>query len=92
MAQLINRALSAVVAIVYLVVAYSHGGPVPLVQCLLYLLFPLACIWFSEEMGAFTGVMRGQFVGRESPGCMVAFLGWVLLLLPVFFPLMRFGR
>ena len=34
--------------------------------------------------------MKGHTIDSESPGCMVAFLGWVLLLLPMFIPLMRF--
>jgi hypothetical protein len=87
MAYIINRVLSAAVAIVYLIAAYVSGGPPLLAKCAMYLLLPMACIWFGEEMGAFTGVMRGQSIDAESPGCLVAFLGWVLLLLPVFIPL-----
>ena len=49
---------------------------------MIFLLLPMACIWFGEEMGALTGVMRGQYVGAESPGWLVALLGWVILLLP----------
>jgi len=92
MAKIINRAASAIVAIVYMILAYSRGGPPPAISCLLYLLLPMACIWFSEEMGEFTGVMGRHYIDAKSPGCLVAFLGWVLLLLPMFFPLMRFGQ
>jgi hypothetical protein len=92
MAQLINRGLSAAIADVYLIVAYSRGGGASIAQCLLYLILPLACIWFSEEMGAFKGFMSWQSIDQESPGCIVAFLGWVLLLLPAVFWLMRAGR
>ena len=92
MAQLINRGLSAAVAIVYLIAAYVGGGPPLLVKCAMYLFLPLACIWFGEEMGAFTGTMRGPSFYTESPGCLVAFLGWVLLLLPFAVPLVRFLR
>ncbi len=90
MAQVINRALSAAVAIAYLIAAYVGGGPPLLIKCAMCLLLPLACIWFSEEMGAFAGIARGQFIDKESPGCLVAFLGWVLLLLPVIVPFVRF--
>ncbi|MGD0897322.1 MAG: hypothetical protein ABR915_05760 [Thermoguttaceae bacterium] len=86
MACLVNRALSAAVAVVYLVLAYWIGGPALVVRWAIYLLLPMACIWFSEEMGSFTGVMYGRSVDSESPGCLVAFFGWVLLLSPIWGP------
>lgn len=52
----------------------------------IYVTLPLACIWFSEEMGRRT---RGTFglarprVTQPTPGIMVAVAGWLLLLLPV---------
>lgn len=80
---MISRGLSALVALTYLVAALIGGGPVGFVSCALYLLLPLACIWFPDEMGDFTGVIRGHMVTSESPGCLVAAGGWLLLLLPV---------
>jgi hypothetical protein len=82
-ATLISRALAAIVAIGYFVAAVMGGGAEDVIMMALYLLLPLACIWFSEEMGSFTGVMSGSLVTRQSPGCMVAAGGWLLLILPV---------
>ena len=55
MAHIINRVLSAAVAVVYLIAAYVVGGPPLTIRWVLYLFLPLACIWFGEELGAFTG-------------------------------------
>ena len=90
MACLVNRTLSAAVAVVYLVLGYYGGGPILLVRVAMFLLLPMACIWFGEELGAFTGVMRGHYVDAESPGCLVAFLGWVLLFFPLWGPWVGF--
>jgi hypothetical protein len=83
----IERALSLIVAAVYLGItgffAYPRGK---LVTDLLLvsgaLLLPLACIWFSDEMGEYVGTVPGPAVNRKSPGWMVRVGGWVLLLLP----------
>lgn len=79
---MIGKTLSAIITIGYVSVAYAAGGGETAIQCTIYLILPLACIWFSEEMGSFTGIMRGHLVTSTSPGCAVAFMGWVLLLLP----------
>ena len=83
MAGLISKALSAVVATVYLVAAAMSGEAEVFVMVAISLLLPLACIWFGEEIGGLTGVVRGHLVTSESPGCLVAAGGWLLLLLPV---------
>lgn len=84
MAGLISRGLSAVVGLTYLLAAVLSGAPPDaLIVLALYLILPLACIWFPEEMGVFTGVVRGHQVTSESPGCLVAAGGWLLLLLPL---------
>jgi len=45
-----------------------------------YLVFPLAFIWFPEEISEFS--VRGRMTAK-TPGCGVLFGGWILLLLPV---------
>lgn len=81
---MIGKGLSVIVAVGYIVVAGVSGGGEAVISCMIYLILPLACIWFSEEMGDFTGITRGHLVTSTSPGCAVAGMGWVLLLLPVF--------
>ena len=49
-----------------------------------YLTLPLACILFSDAMGDYAAAFRmsGLFP-KTSPGCLVALMGWALLLLPL---------
>ena len=84
---MISRIASLVIAIAYLILAYFAGGPSAVVKIAIYLTLPLARIWYSDELGACTGVMRGQYINTESPGCLVAFGGWLLLLMPVIMPM-----
>lgn len=41
-------------------------------------------------MGSFTGVIRGQAITTKTPGCLVAFGGWLLLILPVIIAVIQF--
>lgn len=82
-----SKAISAVIALIYVVSAYSTSEAETAIRVALYLIFPLACIWFSEAMGSYTGGM-GRGVTRATPGCFVAFGGWLLLLLPAILALL----
>ena len=82
-----GRALSLVIAFIYLgITSYFALLEGKLMANLLImggaLLFPLACIWFGEEMGEYYGTLPGPAINRTSPGWMVKLGGWVLLLLP----------
>ena len=52
-----------------------------LVVCV-FLVLPLACIWFSDEIGGYTGMLPGPGINKRTPGSLVKLGGWVLLLLP----------
>jgi len=81
-----SRILSLVVIIIYLFTAYIFGGGELFLRTFLFVLLPFVCIWFGDEMGEITGVsgMRiGSIITEKSPGNMVVFMGWVLLLLPI---------
>ncbi|RJP19379.1 MAG: hypothetical protein C4520_13090 [Candidatus Abyssobacteria bacterium SURF_5] len=80
---MVNRILSAIVALIYLIAAYRLGGAGGVIRCIAFLVLPLACIWFSKEMESYTGIMRLQSVDTESPGCLVIACGWLLMLLPL---------
>jgi hypothetical protein len=47
------------------------------------LCFPLACIWFGDELGDYVGILPGPAISKRSPGWLVKVCGWFLLLLPV---------
>ena len=46
---MINRILSGLVAIGYLVTVYMAGGPKNTVMCAVVLILPLACIWSLDR-------------------------------------------
>lgn len=89
---MIHRILSAIIAIAYITVAYFFGGGEAALKFAAFLILPLACIWYSEEMGSFTGVVRGPAITSKTPGCLVAFGGWLLLLLPGIIALIQVFR
>ena len=78
-----KRLISGIVAILYLIGAYFGGGGKGLLQTIGFLVLPMACIWYSDEMGDFTGNTGRGLITSTTPGCLIAFGGWLLLLLPV---------
>ena len=48
-----------------------------------YLLIPVLCIWFGDEIGDYTGTLPGPAINKTTPGCLVKVAGWVLLFLPI---------
>jgi|APCry1669189241_1035207.scaffolds.fasta_scaffold210764_2 hypothetical protein len=78
-----NRILSLLVAAFYIVTAYWLKGGEVACKALIFILFPTACIWFSDAVGGYTGNMGSMPITQSSPGIFVRLLGWVLLLLPV---------
>jgi len=80
MATLIDRGLSAAVAFTYIGVAYFHGGGLVVAKVAVALLLPMACIWFSEAMGQYSGMIRLQPVTESTPAVFVWAAGWFLLL------------
>ena len=67
-----------------MVVAYLAADGEMAFKVGLSLILPMACIWFSDAMGGYTGVGMGRpAITSPTPGCLVAFAGWLLLLLPI---------
>ena len=78
-----NRLISGLLAVSYLAIAFAHGGMEPAFKLGMCLILPLACIWFAEAMGGYTGPTSNMAITSPSPGVIVCILGWLLLLLPV---------
>jgi hypothetical protein len=78
----INRVASLVVAAGYLFLASLAKGPEGFLRCLLFLLLPLACIWFSEAMGKHVGPywIFGPYITRPTPAGFLVIGGWLVLL------------
>ena len=77
-----NRILSGMLALAYLCGAYFAGDAETALKVFAGLTLPMACIWFGDELGSYVGVMRGQAITTKTPGCLVRFGGWLILLLP----------
>lgn len=86
-----QRIASLLVAIAYLLVSpilfpadtWSHLMA-DMIMRILSLAFPLACIWFADDLGEYyrDGTLAPE-ITTPSPGRFVRLGGWVLLLLPV---------
>ncbi len=79
MSTLINRGLSLLVYFAYLAAAYTHGGGAATLKVGAGLLLPMACIWFSESMGEYSGITRGQLMTASTPAFLVCAGGWLIL-------------
>ena len=84
------RSVSLLIVLAYLAFALvaASQGPVneaigSVIVTMAYLLLPLACIWFGDEMGDYIGTLPGPAINRRSPGWMVKIGGWFLLFFPV---------
>ncbi len=79
-----RKLLALFIIIIYLIIFGMNGGEI-FFRGILFLLLPVLLIFFSEEMGAFTGFFGGfprPIVTKTSPAGPVEFMGWVFLLLP----------
>ena len=65
----IGRILSLLIAIGYLVCAIigEHGLTVNVLKCSIVLLFPLALIWFPDQIGEATGYFAGHMMRVDTP-------------------------
>lgn len=84
-----QRIVSLAIAIIYLVIdvlAFRPRSSTDLITTILLMLiglaFPLACIWFGDEVGEYTGPLWRP-ITKTTPGGLVRLGGWMLLLLPV---------
>lgn len=80
---MLSKTISLIIAILYVTIECLQGDGETAFKSGASLIFPLSCIWFSEALGRYTGGLGRGAITQSSPGCMVAFLGWVLLLLPM---------
>ena len=64
----------------------------PALKIGIFLILPLACIWFADAMGGYTGPTANMAITAPSPGMIVRILGWVLLLLPLIFVIILYAE
>ncbi len=85
-----GKIIAVIISLFYLGIASFFKGSEGFLRMLLFLILPLGCIFFGEELGGTTGVrFRTTFfapvVTKPTPGIFVVFMGWVLLLFPIIF-------
>ena len=75
---MIAKILSLLIAIGYVVAAIMDAGPAGLFVAIA-LTVPLGLIWFPDECGSMTGLVRGGYINHESPPILMSLMGWFLL-------------
>jgi hypothetical protein len=81
--MMISKILSVLVALAYIGIALFVGAGWETLKLVGYLVLPMACTLFSEEMGDYSGMLMQGGPMTRTPGWLVAAGGWLLLLLPV---------
>jgi hypothetical protein len=76
---LVNRGLSLIVYVGYIAAAYHGAGGLLAAKVAIPLLLPMACIWFPDAMGSFTGTMHYHAITASTPAFLVCAGGWLLL-------------
>jgi len=82
-----GKILSLFIAAAYLIFADVALGSEMFFKILIFLVFPLACIWFGSEIGGFVGFsgLGRPAITKTSTSGLIRFMGWVFLLLPLLF-------
>lgn len=84
MANWIHRILSLAIVIAYVALGARQDGGRGFWAVLYWSILPLACIWFADELGRYTGPwFLGPGITQQSPGCLLRLVAWGLLLLPI---------
>ena len=78
----IHRLASLILAGIYLAAAFIATEPLVALRIAIGLILPMACIWFPEPIGSYTGFMGRAYITQKSPAFIVRFMGWMLMLTP----------
>jgi hypothetical protein len=79
MLTFVNRSLSLLVYLAYIRAGFARGGGAVALKLTISFLLPVACIWFSQPLGDYTGIMRGQLMTSSTPAFLVCAGGWLVL-------------
>ncbi len=84
-----HRTLSLIVALLYVGGGLWAGRQGEWVLISGYTLICLGFIWFADEVGDYVGLgPKGIFISSPTPGFLIRWAGWLLLLLPALLPLL----
>lgn len=76
----IGRAVSLIMALACLLVAYFSGNGETFHIALVLVVLPLGCIWYGNEMGGFAGGLANEEDGGNIAGMLITVVGWIALL------------
>ena len=80
-----SRIISLAVAVAYIVISYFTGEKGVWFILETYLVLPLGCIWYGEELGSMAGLsLFGVDEPNDTLGIFIQALGWLLLIIPAF--------
>jgi hypothetical protein len=88
----LSRTISAMIAVVYLVGALAAGGAEVASRVLLFCIVPVACIWFPDVLGDYTGIFLLDSITTKSPAGFVWFLDPPRPLISLIVPCQVLGR
>jgi uncharacterized membrane protein YoaT (DUF817 family) len=77
-----NKIFSGLLAATYIVVALCGGGAEAGLRVAIYLVLPLALIWFGEPKGDHAGPTWRAAITAPKPVLFVCIAGWLLLVVP----------
>jgi len=78
-----GKIISLIIAGICLLLTYISAGGEYFLQMIGVLLLPLACIWFSEEWGGYSGAFpwnSGVSQIKKSPPILLNIFGWIFLI------------
>ena len=77
----VSKGASLLVAALCVTAAFHKAGAEGAARIAVYLLLPMACIWFSSALGSYVGPFSWfRNINRPTPAFFVAIGGWLLLL------------
>ena len=80
MRTFLNRSLSLLVYLAYIAAGFTHGGGAVALKLAISFLLPVACMWFPQPLGDYTGIIRGQLMTASTPAFLVCAGGWLVLI------------
>jgi hypothetical protein len=78
-----GKTIALAISLLYLILGFFMDGMAGVLKISMFLVFVLACIFFGDYMGGYTGILSKGPITKTTPGCFITFMGWILLLLPL---------
>ena len=77
---MISRVISSLIAIFFIVTTYFSVGADDAWKAGIEMIFILALVWFGDEMGNYIGFSGRGYITTTTPGWMLRWFGWIVLI------------